>query len=222
MRLYYLALVSVALLCSCNKSEEKKSELPSSQLAENLNQKDKEIAKLKLELEKEKQAKEQKLATMKSELEDTKNLLSEREKELSKKKESSNKTRSFLLERARARVRLDKEWQKLRLAELESMIDKIIDDPEQAARLENNLFRNIQRLSEFYDEALKYRATDEHVFIKDPIMALKVMKNALQGIVKISKGDEKMFFEALQHQFGDEEAVLVMQLDLSPFSFVKE
>ncbi len=61
MRSYYLALVSIALLCSCNKNEEKKSELPSSQLAENLNQKDKEIAKLKLELEKEKQAKEQKL-----------------------------------------------------------------------------------------------------------------------------------------------------------------
>lgn len=53
MRFRYLAMVSIVLLFSCNKSVEKKSD-SSSQFAETLNQKDKEIAKLKLELEKQK------------------------------------------------------------------------------------------------------------------------------------------------------------------------
>jgi hypothetical protein len=131
-------------------------------------------------------------------------------------KEEMLRRAKALRARARDRVALKADWQIQRLAQFETLLDGWARDPEQAARVENNILSRIQRLAQFYVETVHYEPTDDNGLLVDPVKATVTMKSLVQAIASQVPADkrENAFTNGLMHQLGDEEAIAVKQIDL--------
>lgn len=138
----------------------------------------------------------------------------EKQDQQAKLQEMQAKKMSYYQTKIAEKILLNTEERRKKVAALKTWIVELVQDPTEAARLENELYSAIRMRSEKWLEQFNYQPLDSSMRIISPVKALYLWKKmGMEWLRKKTVKDAKEVLEILQFNFGDEAGDLLMQME---------